>query len=85
LGLNLLSGDLMMPVAVLREDALRNNIAEMQAFADRNGAKLCPHGKTSMSPQLFAMQLEADAWGLTAATAPCADLPTSWRQPYYPC
>lgn len=69
LDLDLLSGDLMMPVAVLREVSLRNNIAEMQAFADRNGARLCPHGKTSMSPDLFAMQLAAGAWGLTAATA----------------
>ena len=69
LGLNLLRGDLMMPAAVLREEALGNNIAEMQAFADRNGARLCPHGKTSMSPELFRMQLEAGAWGITAATA----------------
>jgi D-serine dehydratase len=69
MGMNLLSGELTMPVAVLRENALRNNIAEMQAFADRNGARLCPHGKTSMSPELFAMQLTAGAWGLTAATA----------------
>jgi D-serine dehydratase len=69
LGLNLLAGDLMMPAAVLSESALRNNVAEMQAFIDRVGAKLCPHGKTSMSPELFRMQLEAGAWGITAATA----------------
>ena len=67
--LNLLGGDLLMPAAVLRERALSANIAEMQAFADRNGARLCPHGKTTMSPELFGMQLEAGAWGLTAATA----------------
>jgi D-serine dehydratase len=69
LQLNLLSGELMMPVAILREAAIRNNISEMQAFADRNGARLSPHGKTSMSPELFQLQLEAGAWGLTAATA----------------
>ena len=69
LGLNLLRGELMMPAAVLREEALRNNVAEMQAFAERNGARLCPHGKTTMSPELFRMQLEAGAWGITAATA----------------
>ena len=68
LGLNLLDGDLMMPAAILRESALRHNIAAMQAFADRNGARLCPHGKTSMSAELFGMQLDAGAWGLTAAT-----------------
>ena len=69
LGLNLLESDLMMPVAVLRESALSHNIAAMQAFADRVKAHLCPHGKTSMSPELFALQLAAGAWGLTAATA----------------
>ena len=58
-----------MPAAVLREEALRRNIAEMQDFADRQGAFLCPHGKTTMSPELFRLQLEAGAWGLTAATA----------------
>ncbi len=69
LGLSLTGGDMMMPVAILREDALRRNVAAMQAFAVGMGARLCPHGKTSMSPELFALQLEAGAWGLTAATA----------------
>jgi D-serine dehydratase len=68
LGLNLLAGDLMMPAAVLKDAALRHNIAAMQDFADRIGARLCPHGKTSMSPELFGRQLEAGAWGMTAAT-----------------
>lgn len=69
LGLRLLDGDLMMPAAILRDAALRHNILAMQAFADAHQARLCPHGKTSMSPELFAMQIEAGAWGLTAATA----------------
>ena len=69
LGLSLTGGDMMMPVAILREEALRHNIAAMKAFADGMGARLAPHGKTSMSPELFAMQMEAGAWGLTAATA----------------
>jgi D-serine dehydratase len=69
LGLDLLAGDLMMPVALLRETALRHNIREMQAFAERSGVRLCPHGKTSMSPELLRLQLDAGAWGLTAATA----------------
>jgi len=58
-----------MPAAVLLEEALRHNLGEMQAFADRIGAHLCPHGKTHMSPELIAMQIEAGAWGMTAATA----------------
>jgi D-serine dehydratase len=69
LGLSLTGSDMMMPVAILRDEALRHNIAAMQAFADGIGARLAPHGKTSMSPELFAMQMEAGAWGLTAATA----------------
>jgi len=67
--LGLQIGDMGMPVALLRDTALRHNIATMQAFADRIGARLAPHGKTSMSPELFAMQLEAGAWAITAATA----------------
>ncbi|HEX8640537.1 MAG TPA: alanine racemase [Allosphingosinicella sp.] len=69
LGLSLIDGDLMMPAAVIRQEALASNIAAMQAFAERIGARLCPHGKTTMSGELFAMQFEAGAWGLTAATA----------------
>lgn len=59
----------MLPTAVIRSDALVHNLAEMQAFADRSGARLCPHGKTTMSPEIFRMQLDAGAWGITAATA----------------
>lgn len=59
----------MLPAAVIRETALRHNLADMQAFADRSGALLCPHGKTTMSPEIFRMQLDAGAWGITAATA----------------
>jgi D-serine dehydratase len=67
LGLDL--AEMMMPVALLRDAALGHNITAIQAFADSIGARLCPHGKTSMSPELFAMQLDAGAWGITAATA----------------
>ena len=41
----------------------------MQKFADAYGAKLAPHGKTTMAPKLFARQLSAGAWGITVATA----------------
>jgi D-serine dehydratase len=40
----------------------------MQRFADEAGVRFAPHGKTSMSPQLFRRQLDAGAWGLTFAT-----------------
>src|SRR5918996_4211352 len=61
--------DLEPPVLLLREGALRHNLGLMAAFCDRSGADLAPHGKTSMAPQLWARQLEAGAWGITAATA----------------
>jgi D-serine dehydratase len=67
-GLNLLRGDLTMPIAVLKQSALENNLREMQAYIERAGVKLAPHAKTTMCPQLFARQLNHGAWGLTVAT-----------------
>ncbi len=67
-GWNLLSGDVPLPAAVLRGRALNGNIAAMQAYVEGHGAKLAPHGKTSMCPQLFDRQLQAGAWGITVAT-----------------
>jgi len=67
-GWNLLRGDLPMPAAVLRVEALRHNSAWMAEFTRRNGLDLCPHGKTTMAPQLWALQLRDGAWGITVAT-----------------
>jgi len=67
-GLNLLRGDLPMPVAVLKHSALENNLRSMQAYIERVGVKLAPHAKTTMCPQLFARQLSQGAWGLSVAT-----------------
>lgn len=68
-GSNLLRGDLSLPLAVLDARALEHNLRWMQAYAARKGIWLAPHGKTTMSPELFARQLAAGAWGLTLATA----------------
>lgn len=65
---HVLNGDVPMPALVLKETAIANNLAVMAAYARNAGALLCPHGKTTMAPQLFARQIEAGAWGLTAAT-----------------
>ena len=65
---NVLAGDLAYPVAVLRTSALAHNLRWMQDYANRKGVALAPHGKTTMSPELFAQQLQAGAWGLTFAT-----------------
>ena len=66
--LRLLRGDLPLPVAVLRESALRHNAAWFGAFLAATGASLAPHGKTTCAPQLFADQLRDGAWGITVAT-----------------
>ncbi len=68
-GFSVLHDDLPFPVALLKDSALAHNAAWMAAFAERAGASLAPHGKTTMAPQLFARQLAAGAWGMTAATA----------------
>jgi D-serine deaminase-like pyridoxal phosphate-dependent protein len=57
-----------MPVLVLREPAVANNISAMAAYCAAAGVRLAPHGKTTMAPQLFARQLAAGAWAVTAAT-----------------
>ena len=67
-GLNVLRGDLPVPIAVLKHSALENNLAEMQAYIERAGVKLAPHAKTTMCPELFARQISRGAWGLTVAT-----------------
>ena len=60
--------DLLPPVLVLREAALAHNIALMADYCSTHGVELAPHGKTTMAPQLWGRQLDAGAWGITAAT-----------------
>jgi D-serine dehydratase len=69
LGWNLLHEDLSLPSAVLYEDRLRHNLDWMQRFIAAYGVKIAPHGKTTMAPKLFEMQLRGGAWGITLATA----------------
>lgn len=67
-GWNLLRGDLPMPAAVLKESVLTHNSGWMRRFLALSGAVIAPHGKTTMSPQLFARQLADGAWGITLGT-----------------
>ena len=69
-GASVLDEQVSLPVAVLSEPALRHNLAWMRRFTEAYGCQLAPHGKTTMSPALFQMQLDAGAWGITLATAP---------------
>ena len=67
-GWNLLNGDLPLPVATLKQSVMENNSRWMQLFAEKFGARISPHGKTTMAPQLFHRQLEDGAWAITVAT-----------------
>ena len=68
-GWNVLHGDTSFPVAILKSSALRHNLDWMRRFCAQYGATLAPHGKTTMSPQLFGAQLANGAWGITLASA----------------
>src|SRR3990167_5293460 len=67
-GWRVLKGDLPLPLAVIKRDALQHNLSWMRQFCRERGVELAPHGKTTMSPQLFKYQLDAGAWGMTFAT-----------------
>ena len=65
---SLFDGDLLFPVAVLSEPTLRDNSAWMRKFLALTGADLAPHGKTTMAPDVFKIQVEDGAWAISAAT-----------------
>lgn len=67
-GWNLLREDLPLPVAVIRQDLLLHNSAWMRGFLARAGVDIAPHGKTTMAPALFDLQLADGAWAITVAT-----------------
>jgi D-serine deaminase-like pyridoxal phosphate-dependent protein len=56
------------PLMTLLESELANDIDVLADFCAVRGVDLAPHGKTTMAPQLFARQLDAGAWGISAAT-----------------
>jgi len=66
---NVLNSDMTLPLAILKRDVLEKNSRWMRDYTDLTGAKLCPHGKTTMAPQLFDLQLRDGAWGITASTS----------------
>ena len=65
---NVLGGEFMLPVMVLKDSALRHNSKLMASWCKRNDVLLAPHGKTPMAPQLLKLQLDDGAWAVTAAT-----------------
>lgn len=73
-GWQLLRGDLPLPLAVLKDSALRHNLAWMQDFCRARGIDIAPHGKTTMSAELYRRQLDAGAWGISFANVSQAAL-----------
>jgi D-serine deaminase-like pyridoxal phosphate-dependent protein len=60
--------DLTPPVMVLREPAIAHNLDLMRGYVEAHGVAIAPHGKTTMAPAIWRRQLDAGAWGITAAT-----------------
>ncbi|WP_417310978.1 amino acid deaminase [Devosia sp.] len=67
-GWNVLAEDLPLPLMVLRRSALDHNARVFGEYLTSHGLSFAPHGKTTMSPQIFDEQLHNGAWGMTAAT-----------------
>lgn len=67
-GWHVLQDDWPLPSATLKRAALAHNLGWMQQLVNRAGVDLAPHGKTTLSPELFQMQLAQGAWGLTFAS-----------------
>ena len=64
---NVLKGDFPLPLAVIKETAIEHNLLWMKDFCKKRQLDIAPHGKTSMSPELYARQLDAGAWGISFA------------------
>ncbi|GAA1562416.1 amino acid deaminase [Kribbella hippodromi] len=57
------------PLMTLSAPGLRHNVDTLATWCTRHGVELAPHGKTTMAPALWAMQLDAGAWAITLANA----------------
>jgi len=67
-GWNVLREDLPLPVATINAVALEHNSRWMREFIASHDVALAPHGKTSMAPALFDLQIRDGAWGITLST-----------------
>ncbi|MCZ8099157.1 MAG: alanine racemase, partial [Burkholderiales bacterium] len=66
---NALRGDMVLPLLVIHDSHLRNNLQLIRDFAAQNCVSIAPHGKSSLCPQLYLQHVEiGGAWGMTAAT-----------------
>ncbi len=67
-GWNVLRQDQPLPLAILYEPAIANNARWMREFCRNANVSLAPHGKTTMSPDLFRRQIDDGAWAITLST-----------------
>ncbi|MBC7463946.1 MAG: alanine racemase [Actinobacteria bacterium] len=63
----LFGSDFQFPIGVIRESALRHNISRMEQYCKEAGVVHSPHVKTTMSPEIAKMQMEAGSWSVTLA------------------
>ncbi|MGC9403737.1 amino acid deaminase [Vibrio genomosp. F10 str. 9ZC157] len=71
---SLIEEDISLPVAVIKQSSLSNNLQWMQRFANQHHVHLAPHSKTAMTPSFMQQQLESGAWGITVATPAQAEV-----------
>lgn len=56
------------PVLTLDRARIDHNVSVMARWAAAAGVELAPHGKTTMAPELWTLQLDAGSWAITVAT-----------------
>ncbi len=61
--------NLQTPVLTLDESAMEHNLQLLDSWCRKHGVVLAPHGKTTMSPEVWKRQLDLGAWGITLANA----------------
>ena len=65
--LNVFEDGFVGPLMTIDAEALDHNVETLAKWCAERGVQLAPHAKTTMAPQLWERQLDAGAWGLTAA------------------
>lgn len=73
-----LLSDFATPMCSLSDPVLADNLAAITEWISDLGVEWAPHGKTTMSPELIARQLQAGAWGITAANPWQAERMVDW-------
>lgn len=78
---NILSGDVFLPILVIKESALSHNLDVVHGYCKDNGFSIAPHGKTTMSPEIVARQFASGSWAITAATVSQAKIFRAFGSP----